>query len=245
MPTDMLPDVAVPTIAPRTRKIALIGYAPNVRMAPWNDKTYEIWGLNDQPWTMPRIDVLFELHKPEVIKEEGHWDRLKELSIPIFMQDKYDEIPSSIKYPLDVVAKCFRVSGTDRPYLTCSASEMLAVALLSTPQPARIDVFGIDMAQDTEFGHQRPSAEFWLGIAFGRGIELSVQYSSDLLKANFIYGFEDEPQQVVRAQHMERRKFLADMRQQALTKEQQAHEERLQYEGALADIDHVIKRWTY
>jgi hypothetical protein len=238
----MSDDKAAP--AKKARKIALIGYAPNVRFAPWSDTTYEIWGLNDQPWTMPRIDVLFELHKPDVIKAEGHWDRLKTLNIPVFMQQHYDEIPASVEYPMAMVRDRYTIAGCDKPFLTCSASLMLAVAVESEPKPERIDVFGIDMAQDTEYSHQRPSCEFFLGVAHGRGIQLSLQHSSDLLKAPFIYGYEDEQQSVLKQQVAERRKWLSDMMQGARAKEAAAKEEALQYLGALSDIEHVAKRWT-
>lgn len=238
--TTMTPEIA----AQRPRKIALIGYAPNVRHTPWSDPTIEIWGLNDQPWTMPRIDVLFEIHSPDVIKQEGHWDRLKEFNRPIFMQDHYDEIPTSIRYPMEAVTQEFRIDGTDRPFLTCSASLMLAVAIMSQPTPERIDVYGVDMAQDTEFSHQRPSCEFFLGVAYGKGIKVSVQNSSDLLKAPFIYGFEDEKQSVFAAQVRERRKWLNDMMAQAQKKRDDAHAEYLQYLGATSDIEHVQKRWV-
>lgn len=233
------------TDKPQTRrKIALIGYAPNVRLAPWTDQSYEIWGLNDQPWTMPRIDVLFELHRPDIIAAEGHWDRLKTLTIPVYMQKHYDEIPTSIAYPLDVVRQRYTVPGCDRPFLTCSASLMLAVALELDPLPERIDLFGIDMAQDTEFSHQRPSCEFFLGLAWGKGIQISVQQSSDLLKAPFVYGFEEEQMSVFKSQVFERRKWLTDQMNVAAQREQQARDERLQYVGAIADIEHVAKRWV-
>lgn len=226
-----------------TKKVAVIGYAPNVRHAPWNDPSYTIVGLNDQPFTMPRIDVLFELHSPEVIKEEGHWDRLKALTIPIFMQERYEEIPTSVKYPLALVNSRYTVEGCDRAYLTCSASEMLAVVVNADPRPERIDVFGVDMAQDSEFAHQRPSCEFWLGVAHGMGIAISVQHSSDLLKCRWIYGFENEKIDVFTHQMRERQQFLEGMHNAAMQKEAAAKEERLQYVGALADISHIRQRY--
>jgi hypothetical protein len=237
-------DVTTTTTESTPRKIALIGYAPNVRFAPWGDPSYEIWGLNDQINTMPRIDVLFEIHAPEVIKSEGHWDRLKTVTIPVFMQQHYDEIPTSVAYPMDLVQQRYTIPGCERPFLTCSASLMLAVAVESQPTPSRIDIFGVDMAQDSEFSHQRPSCEFFIGVAHGKGIQLSVQSSSDLLKAPFVYGFEDEKMTVFKSQVTERRKWLTDMLNQAAQKESLAKEERLQYVGAVADIEHVMKRWV-
>lgn len=236
---------AAPQIEKKPAKIALIGYAPNVRFAPWNDPTYEIWGLNDQIFTMPRVDVLFELHSPDVIKAEGHWDKLKTVKIPVIMQDHYDDIPTSVKYPMDLVEQTFIVPGTDRPYLTCSASLMLAVALVMAPRPESIDVYGVDMAQDGEFAHQRPSCEYFLGIARGLGIKTSVQFSSDLLKARFIYGFEDEKLSVFRQQIVEREAFLNNMRDAARRKKEEGAQEELQYMGACQDIAHIKNRYAF
>lgn len=226
------------------RKIAILGYAPHVRLAPWNDPTWELWGLNDMPWTMPRIDVLFELHSPDVIKTEGHWEKLKTLTIPVFMQDAYPDIPTSRKYPLADVNARYTIDGCDRAYLTCSAALMLAVAIDSLPTPTEISVFGVDLAQDTEYSYQRPSCEFWLGICHGRGIKLTVQKSSDLLKTVYTYGFEEEPATVFKSQLKERQKFLQDMMQAAMQKEQAAKDERLQYVGAMADCEHILRRYS-
>lgn len=226
------------------RKVAILGYAPNVRHAPWNDPTWELWGLNDQPWTMPRIDVLFEIHTPEIIKVEGHWDRLKKLDIPIFMQEHYPEIPNSRAYPLKEIAERYTLKGCEKPYLNCSAAYMLPVAIDSDPTPSEIALFGVNMEQDTEFSHQRPGAEFWIGVATGRGIKVTVQSTSDLMKVRYLYGFEPEPINVFKEQIAERRKWLQDNLNAVTQKEQQAHEERMQYTGALADIEHIAKRYT-
>ncbi len=234
-------EIAAPV---KQRRIALIGYAPNVRLTPWSDPNIEIWGLNDQPWTMPRIDVLFEIHTPYVIKAEGHWDRMKALTIPVFMQDHYDEIPTSIKYPMDVVTQSFLLEGMEKPYLTCSASLMLAVALLSQPRPVQIDIYGIDMAQTHEFREQRPSCEYFLGFAAGMGIKVTVQPTSDLMKTRFIYGFEDEKQTVFKQQLAERAKWLSDNLKQAENERTAAHEKYLQYLGAISDCDHVRSRYS-
>jgi hypothetical protein len=42
-----------------------------------------------------------------------------------------------------------------------------------------------------EYQHQRPSCEFMLGIAVGRGIQIYKPPGSDLLIADHLYGFSD------------------------------------------------------
>lgn len=226
------------------RKVAILGYAPSVRLAPWNDQSWELWALNDMPFTQPRVDVLFELHKPDVIRVEGHWEKLAQLQIPIYMQDHYPEIPTSVKYPLAEVARRYTVPGRDRAFLTCSASQMLAVAVDSLPTPATIALFGVDMLMDNEYGWQRPSCEFWLGVCVGRGIELILQPQTDLLNSRFTYGYEDAEQAIFNTQVTERESWLNTQVADAVAKETAAREMRLQYQGAVADLQYFKKRYS-
>ena len=65
-----------------------------------------------------------------------------------------------------------------------------------------IGVWGVDMAQGGAFGQpseyaeQRPSCEFWLGQAAGRGIYVYIPPASDLLKAAGLYGYEGDGSQM-------------------------------------------------
>ena len=47
------------------------------------------------------------------------------------------------------------------------------------------------MALDTEYMEQRPSVEYLLGLAEGRGIKVTVAESSDILKCRSLYAYED------------------------------------------------------
>lgn len=220
---------------PASRRIAIIGYAPSVAATPWNDPDVAIWGLNDQLKTMPRVDVLFEIHAPDVVKAEGHWEDLKAYQGPILMQDAYPDIPNAMRYPLMEIGAKYRVPGTDVPYLTCSAAIMLAYALELNPAPLEIALYGVDLLMDAEFRAQRPSVEFWLGIAYARGIKVTLQQESGLLKAPYVYGYQDEQITAMRAQLIARKNWLESQVNQAVAEEQAARERRLQYAGALAD----------
>lgn len=92
--------------------------------------------------------------------------------------------------------------------------------------------------------NQRPSCEFFIGVGHGRGIKMSVQATSDLLKTPFLYGFEDDQMSVFKQQVKERKAWLEGQLAIANNEWQAANEKRLQYVGAVADIEHVAKRWT-
>jgi len=70
-------------------------------------------------------------------------------------------------------------------------------------------LYGVDMAQDsvleTEYSYQRPSCEYLLGIAVGRGIKVETAPGSDLLKADRLYGFDSNQ---LRVRMMARRRTL-------------------------------------
>lgn len=178
------------------KKVAIVGFAPSSRdLAPFNDPDWEIWGLNDVYQFIPRWDVWFQLHEmkwfyPEVdesVRDKNHYGWLKEQTKPVYMVDQFPEIPACIKYPKDeMVAKY-------GDYFCSSVSWMLALAIEMGYET--IGVWGIDMAVSTtedEYSRQRPSCEYFLGIAQGKGIEVIIPRQSELLKTKTLYGFEWE-----------------------------------------------------
>ena len=185
-----------PTAAREGRKkIAIVGSAPSTRdMAPYGDESWEIWGCSNLYMVIPRWDRWFEIHdwqlrvQEEQYKQGGYEEWLRtDHGKPIYMQDVYGEIPSSVRYPLAEVTREFN------RYFTNTISYMVAFALLQEPEA--IGIFGVDMAvQDaggfSEYAHQRPSCEWFLGVAYGRGIELVIPAQSDLLKCGQLYGYE-------------------------------------------------------
>lgn len=75
-----------------------------------------------------------------------------------------------------------------RNYFCSSVAYMIAHAILL--QPDEIGVWGVDLAEDGEYAHQRPNAEWWLAFAEGRGIKITIPRESALLKAPYVYGQE-------------------------------------------------------
>jgi len=56
------------------------------------------------------------------------------------------------------------------------------MALAISENYDEINIFGVDMVADDEFGYQKPNMEYLIGLAEGRGIIVNIQEKSPLLK---------------------------------------------------------------
>lgn len=80
-------------------------------------------------------------------------------------------------------------------YFTNSISWMIAHAIeehLAGQTVDEIGVFGVNVATAKEFGHERPSVEYFLGWARGLGIKVTIPEQSDLLHCANLYGHAQE-----------------------------------------------------
>ena len=165
------------------RKVAIIGFAETSwRLAPWDDPTWEIWGLNGLhkiiKWT-DHITRWFQIHPKESVFGEGkgggadHVKFLQGLKIPIYMTQHYDEIPMSIAYPLKEICEWFSIGREKEkhPNLSNTISEMLALLAYEIVVCGRevdeMGVWGVDMSHSSEYSYQKSSCEFYLGIFEG------------------------------------------------------------------------------
>jgi len=244
-------EAAAPTLpveqkAKRT-KVAILGFTDSWKLAPFQDPEYEIWGLNELYQFIPRWDRWFELHSRRVYENDrnrvsDHIQKLKAMTCPVYMHQKWDDIPASVPYPLQEVAQCIpNPSPGAKPYLTNTISYMIALAIIEGFTD--IGVFGVDMAHSTEYGQQRPSCEFYVGIAMGRGIRVYIPPEADLLKTPFLYGYEEEAANAfdvkLKARKAEIEQKIAGLDNQIT----QLVEARAQYRGAHQDTDYMLSNW--
>ena len=192
-------------------KVAIVGTAPSSRgLAPYSDPDWEIWACspNMDPNTgafcgLPRVDRFFELHKltgPELktrLNEEQlasyiAWLTDQATKSRVYMQEGFC-VPGSSAYPLQKIVDQFG------DYFTNTVSFMLAFAIQEGA--TEILIAGVDMAAaDGEYSHQRPSCEYLLGFATGKGINVIVPKQADLLKTANLYAFEDPPAMKLKAE---------------------------------------------
>lgn len=137
------------------------------------------------------MDRYFDLHPKQCWTRGGKktalypkW--LAKNTIPIYMQDYDPEVPASIKYPKGRILAEF---GDVRPYFTNHIAWMIALAL--TEGVTTIGLWGVNYAVESEYNTQRGSAEFWLGIAAGRGVRIVLPEQCTLLRDPAqLYGYD-------------------------------------------------------
>jgi hypothetical protein len=189
----------------------------------WQRQDCEFWAWNevgslrdDRPgYWAKRVDLLLQLHASPIWRnhfnlnhgrhqklENGemsnsHYDWLQRPhEFPIYMQEHYDDVPSSVKYPFDEIVKEFLpnvkrdMTGNVSQVVNFTSSTAYAIALALYQGKEQIEIAGIEMTSDTEYHRQRAGVFFWLGIAAGRGVNVVIH--SPLLMNDKLYGYTGE-----------------------------------------------------
>lgn len=232
----------------------------------------EIWTVNHAfvlgEEKIPRIDRVFEIHKKswflrkELSSATEYWEWLKQAPCPVVMQDVDPEIPSSVRYPREqidryIFGKLLRGDEIN-VYYTSSFSYMLAMAIYE--QVDRVEIYGIEMASDTEYGYQKPGGEFMIGAAIGRGVEVVLHPLSELCKAR-VYGYDGVPniprtrtEELLNFYHTELDRAVAykDTLVQRYNSGEQVYDDVMEasswahaYEGAVQIIDRLMGESDY
>jgi len=242
------------------RKIAIIGKAPDTqKLAPFDDPTWEIWILNTTGVNKetPRWDRHFELHDLELTKDPAYgkyyeWMREQEKQI-VLRDNPPEDFRNAVRYPLGDVLRTFD-GYAGRQYLTNTVSLLAALAIhehqwhLPDNPVECIGFWGVNMAQHgvsnaashagiftSEYARQRPSVEYWIGVAEGKGIKVIVPEASDILKTAAIYGYhtsDASKKLVVRRQELQQR--IAN----AQAQEQRFHDESIFLQGAVEGLNY-------
>lgn len=177
----------------RWRKVGLLGGAAgSLRCAPWQDPSWEFWAHASVANAIPhlRADRLFDPHPKHVFtmaRKNGFKDYfafLKTCPTPIYMQERYEDIPMSVRYPLEMVRQQW-------PGVPIGSTTALMVALALIEGVTHLGLFGIDYQHDSEYEEQRPNAELWVGIALGLGVQVIIPAISPLChEPTLLYGYE-------------------------------------------------------
>ncbi len=228
-------------------KVAILGYTPTRKDAPYDDPAWEIWGLNDLYKFQGEGDVerwtrWFEMHDDRLGNRVGRAkfdERVKEFAkwenIPIYMQNKHPGVSGSVAYPLEEVVKQYG------DYFTNTISYMIALAIYEGAK--EIGVYGVDMSTSEEYQKQRPSCEYYLGIAVGKGIKVTIHPAADLLKTRYLYGYETEKEEKFAVKVTAMMTNMQERKNQAEAQLEEVKKVIWQYDGALATADEIRKLW--
>jgi hypothetical protein len=158
----------------------------------------EIWGVNNLFILHPNIHWtrIFEVHsfslKPPntwLRKGEESWRNLSindyifqldSSGIPIYTLP-HPECP--FKNPVIIDLKALQVF---RNFFSTTISYELALAILEGFTD--IHLIGIDMVLSSEYRDQRPSVTYFIGLAEGRGITVTISKGSPIVENDYLYG---------------------------------------------------------
>lgn len=178
----------------RRRKVALVCAGTSGSQAPINDRTWEVWGLNScDQYTIDanglfRADRWFELHDLDerVCKRRrapGFRRWLASLPCPVYQRPGRHDAARSVPFPLDDV-----IAG-GRDYFGCTMAYQVGLALREGF--TTIGLFGAALNTGREALVERPTVEWWLGYAQGRGIRVIVpEYAEGTGRHAYRYAFD-------------------------------------------------------
>lgn len=167
------------------KKIALVGTSPScIYDAPFNDESWQIWSLSGCYKVVPRHDVWFELHSEKEIFADMPPDYIefcKQAGGGLLTFERIAAFPDAQLFPRDAIINRF---GS---YLTSSVAWMMALAIHI--EADEIGLWGIDMVgEENEYHRQRACCEYFIGLARGMGIKVTVPEKSALLKGGIYPG---------------------------------------------------------
>jgi hypothetical protein len=193
-------------------KIGVLGTAHSLHKAPFDDPSWEMWGTNTgQP---VRWDRWFQLHSDEIIDgNPGHRDWLAAQTCPVYLQKTCESIPKALAYPLDAMKAKY-----GDWFFTSSIAYMMALAIEEGAE--EIGLWGVDMADVTEYRWQKTGVRFFIQVARLRGIKVTVPPECEVVVPGRLYCYDEtswvETKARARYAELESRNAGNDLRRQNL-----------------------------
>jgi len=165
----------------------VVGFAPNTRnKTPWNNPKVDLFGINEgysfKWWKQEPENTAgwFQIHARDSFMREKnpndpkHAEWLKrEHPFPIFMQETHEDIPSSVRLPVEELIAEFGYYW--------KSTLAYAVAFCYVAGYKRVELYGFEMASDSEYWGQRANGAYILGKAIGKGMEIYLPPTCKLL----------------------------------------------------------------
>jgi len=169
-----------------------------LKLFDWSRTDCEIWLFNEAAnakdekgkLKYPKCDAVFQMHheaiwrNPKNRSDKEHYKWLSSGKTPlIYMQDKYPDIPKSVRYPIEDVLSLVKnvqmaVNGEEKKFQYFTSSPDYALALVAHQwkkgkRYGRVEVWGIELETESEvYFNQRTGMGFWLGVLAALGVPL-------------------------------------------------------------------------
>lgn len=184
--------------------VAIVGSHPRGRNFDYTREDCDIWVFNEALSTdwCTRADAVFQMHKPVIWRsatnrnDPHHYEWLQSGDTPtIYMIDRFEDVPKSERFPLkEILGEYPQLE----PYFTSSVA--YAIALAAYQGYKRIEVHGVEMETESEYGHQRVGVAYWVGFAAGLGCQ--IDFFGTMFDAP-LYGYDGDVQ--IPIEHYEER----------------------------------------
>ena len=180
---------------PGRTKLALVGASQlEDEPPPLDDPTWEVWGCNSL-WKkhldrngLFRADAWWEMH-PLAVQTPQELLDMGQCPVPLYViGEKGLQYKHWIQYPLANIRHEFH----NRDYYTNTFAYQIALAL--TLCFTEIGLWGVELWQGStrETRVELPCLTYWLGVAKGRGVTITLPRYSKLLWHEHLYGYDYE-----------------------------------------------------
>lgn len=187
----------------RRRRVVIYGAAGGSvvrRRIPWDSDGWEIWAINNF-WNVSRdsagrlrADIWWEQHQifpdedgPErgkAIQDDHDMAWIRTCPVPLYVTEPFPANPNAVVWPIEYYAAQYR------DYFTCTFAMQMAEAIDVGFE--EIAIFGLGLLSGTqrEATVESSCLNYWLGLAEGKGVKLSIDRDSFLLQHPYRYGHQ-------------------------------------------------------
>ena len=180
------------------KTVAIVGRGKTCQHAPFDNPEVDIWAFNDNAMTLykeKRITAMLEMHPDWAdaerlnglpgMDEYRTWLQQPH-DFPIYTHGLDRRIPASTPYPLEKIQRVFQCTfwkGNDEVKDFYTSTTPLAIALAILHAYRKIELYGVELTQETEYREHRDSVFFWIGRATAMGKKVGIHEDSKLYKS--------------------------------------------------------------
>lgn len=158
-------------------KIAIVGGTESNALAPFDDKSWQIWiiGNQAQAYNGKRVSKIFEIHNDLSNRPPNYAQWLVDFNIPMIVGEEFPVKADHVQvFDFEASRKMMDYGG--KLNLTSTPAYMISHALSEYgDEVEEIGMWGVDMAvDDTEYFYEQPCVKEWMGYARAKGVKITL-----------------------------------------------------------------------